>query len=369
MPGRKRSQSVNTRGGKTAKSAAPKRRRTSAGTAPAPTDQVNPQLVEAVTIAVVRHLSEQGLIKNTSLGASVTPAQAALSSPGPAAPATAQAALASSTAGSPVTPPQATLSTPDLAQITETAAGSAVSQIQSGAFPPGLSSTTFTNTLMPLAAQIPSKVKQQIWEGKYVDMGQLISNQAWDNVPQLSVDEQGAISVQNSSRPAAITHIHSWSKAFRIFQAIMGVKYPEQAQSLIRYFELVCEMAHNMGFKAAHYYDCQFRMLKSISDLHWDTFHVEIYSKAMLLRPTGPSQASQGRDNRDRSRFNKGRTEGRSKTHRIPKGYCFSYHEGKKCTINPCQFKHECPSCNKAHPLPNCKATKQNDTSGQKNDD
>ena len=78
--------------------------------------------------------------------------------------------------------------------------------------------------------------------------------------------------------------IEMWSSAFIRFTAVYTHKFPLQAPQLMKYMEIVRDIAHRKpGFSFA-FYDNKFRKARETSTLPWDSLHTEFWLMAVTFQ-------------------------------------------------------------------------------------
>ena len=199
---------------------------------------------------------------------------------------------------------------------------------------------------VPLASRVSEKLQSKIWANEYVDLGSLFATLPGDpkynftikNLPGSSTPTVSLEPVQNTKR---IATIDQWTSAFQIFVAIYTVRFPETAPALIKYSATVRDLAA----KNAHwrYYDENFRYLRQKSLFPWDEIHWELWLQAHhMTRSSFPASP--------------GNNANKQSSQPFPKGFCWKFHQGEKCF--GCNFKHECFKCGATHPAFRCRGTK-----------
>lgn len=177
---------------------------------------------------------------------------------------------------------------------------------------------------------LPEKLKNKIWENKYVDFFALIHP---------DIDDSFSFSLTNITNPSLdlvprkkrpLTE-QEWGKAFDDFMAIYTKKFPAEIQDLITYGKFIKELmaaGHNWS-----YYDSKFRKDREFSLCKWTTIRIDLQITASLIKrhfPATPTPLSQ----------------------RPPRGYCFKYHSrNERCQTVNCTWKHTCPRCGRNHPI------------------
>ena len=146
--------------------------------------------------------------------------------------------------------------------------------------------------------------------------------------------------MQSSKKVQTITQ---WVTAFNTFVAIYVERVPQDAPKLMKY----CEVVRDIAFKSGEWplYDEQFRFLRqSAPEQHpWNQIHWELWLRAMV-NSRGKIPANPTHDNRPRSR---------SRT--FPKPICWTFHAGKTCS--GCNYEHICCKCGTKQPASHCSAS------------
>ena len=123
----------------------------------------------------------------------------------------------------------------------------------------------FNSINVPIDANVSAKVKAKIWSHEFIDFGVLISSGAGDTRYHLSVSSQNGsalptLSLEPSQKPKAIANIGAWTSAFQIFVGVYTAKYPMEAPALMKYSEVVRDLA--VRGADWRFYDSQFRLLR-----------------------------------------------------------------------------------------------------------
>ena len=123
----------------------------------------------------------------------------------------------------------------------------------------------FVSSSLPLDARVSDKIKAKIWNHEYIDFGTLIANPVLENKFSITVGnaESGAtpsLCLEPVSKPKQIASIEMWNSCFLIFVGVYTSKYPTEAPALMKYEEIIQDLAargHNW-----RYYDQNFRFLR-----------------------------------------------------------------------------------------------------------
>ena len=211
---------------------------------------------------------------------------------------------------------------------------------------PGL--PKFNSINVPIDANVSTKIKAKIWAHEFIDFNVLLSSGAGDTRYQLSVSSQNgsalpALSLEPSQKPKAIANIGTWTSAFQIFVGVYTVKYPMEAPALMKYSEVVRDLA--LRGADWRFYDTQFRLLRQANptEFPWGSTHWELWIRAQ---------------NFNNARFSKPQPTLRNSSSSsaagpfVPKGFCRKFHRGDHCA--GCNYKHACYKCGVVHPALRC---------------
>ena len=198
----------------------------------------------------------------------------------------------------------------------------------------------FISSSLPVDARVTDKIRAKICNQEYIDFGTLLANPVLDNRYSITVGnaESGALPslcLEPVSKPKQITSIEAWTSCFLIFVGIYTSKYPAEAPALMKYGEIIQDLAargHNW-----RYYDQNFRFLrqKQASAFPWGVLHGELWLRAQSPLTKKPQPA------------NVVKPRARTDLPRVPQGFCFKFHRGLACS--GCSFKHSCFKCSGEH--------------------
>ena len=124
----------------------------------------------------------------------------------------------------------------------------------------------FTSIAISLGSRVSAKIKAKIWQNKYVDLRALLGVGPPTEKFALSLSPGNTISSQNRlhlepvQSSKKVQTITQWVTAFNIFVAIYVERVPQDAPKLMKY----CEVVRDIAFKSGEWllYDVQFRFLR-----------------------------------------------------------------------------------------------------------
>ena len=208
--------------------------------------------------------------------------------------------------------------------------------------------SNFNSVSVTIDAQVSAKLKAKIWANEFFDFGLLLNSGAGDTRYQLSVSSQNGsslptLSLEPTQKAKHIANIETWTSAFQIFVGVYTGKYPMEAPALMKYGEVVRDLAARGG--DWRFYDTQFRNLRQTnpSEMPWGSTHWELWIRAQ--------------------NFNNSRFQSKSQPIRnnftnavagpfVPRGFCRKFHRGTEC--QGCNFPHKCFKCGVVHPAVRC---------------
>jgi hypothetical protein len=203
--------------------------------------------------------------------------------------------------------------------------------------------SVFNSTDIPIDMNVSEKTKTKIWANEYIDLSLLLNKKKDQTNYQLCMSSDTldnghqAITLEPKHKLKAITSIDSWVTAFQIFVGVYTQKYPTDAHSLMKYSDIIRDLALR-GFNW-HFYDENFRFMRQSKPcaFPWGAIHWELWIRSQPMRNSTHSNQKE-RDNKDRIN--------------VPNGYCYKFHRGIYCV--GCRFKHACPKCDKNHAFIKC---------------
>ncbi|XP_068721548.1 uncharacterized protein, partial [Montipora capricornis] len=197
----------------------------------------------------------------------------------------------------------------------------------------------FSSPSLAIDSRVSDKLKSKIWNNEYFEFSALLSNPVFENKYQLKINNSDkglvpSLCLEPVSKTKKYLSIESWLNCFHIFVGVYTRKYPNEAPALMKYGEVVQDLAargHNWRFC-----DENFRFLRQSQPaaFPWINIHWELWMRSqqpIVRKPTATAPPSQSRT-RDDS---------------IPRGYCFKFSKGLKCF--GCAFKHLCYRCDGSH--------------------
>lgn len=207
-------------------------------------------------------------------------------------------------------------------------------------------SSVFSSASVSLVARVPVKLRAKIWADEYFDLGTLLSHSPADMKFSVSISHdssQPRLCLEPANKVPRITTIHQWVSAFNSFVAVYTQRKPAATADLLKYTEVVRDIATKGG--NWRYYDEQFRFLRqsSPSSFPWGQVHWELWFYSLHnFRGHAGQQTSQPKSTRKSQQF-------------FPKGTCWAFQAGRTC--NGCQYEHVCYKCGQGHPASQCRST------------
>ena len=218
----------------------------------------------------------------------------------------------------------------------------------------------------PISQQVSNKIKKKIWKNQYIDLGSLLPRTTFSTSTNtnfsLQLDAKSTISLVPNQNLRKIYTIEQWTTAFIRFTAIYAERFPVEAPQLLKYAEIVRDLARRNPGQAWLVYDQQFRMLRENHLIPWDRLHTEFW----LMSANAPFQTRQARSpfrSFRPNRFNQNQT----RNTKFIEQTCWTYNRRGFCGENSCKFQHRCGFCRGSHSALRCRinrnTTQQGNTS------
>ena len=214
---------------------------------------------------------------------------------------------------------------------------------------------------IPLASQVPMKVKQKIWRDEFIEMAELEPEQGDQKVSvtfsQLD-DNSPALAMTSRSRLKPILTFSQWQSAFNIFVAIYTERRPGETPELMKYAETIREIASRFPGEAWRFYDRQFRYARQNSPIMWADIHMELYVKCIYTHGVEQPATFQGNAvETEERRFQPSHNAiqgAQQNASQIKATVCFKFNRGKPCQATTCRHKHAFSACSGSHPRMAC---------------
>ena len=207
-----------------------------------------------------------------------------------------------------------------------------------------------------IGSHVPQKLKEKIWEGKFIDFSLLLKsarelNNAIDFTGDL-IFRDGKLVVEKQAQQKPIYNISSWTSAFIIFMSVMIEKHPGKSQELLKYLRDVRLAALRAPSASAWvHYDEQYRLKKSKHpSSSWGVIDSELWLICMSSQRGGNNTSLQsqiGSGSNDSFRNRNGYSN-------VRQNICWAFNRGN-CKFYPrCKFTHACSKCGEKHPATRC---------------
>ena len=200
---------------------------------------------------------------------------------------------------------------------------------------------------VPISTQIPSKIKRKIWANKYVDFSSLLPNYSSQPKQQkftLQLGNDSTFNLVPQSYNRKITNVAQWTSAFLRFVAVYSEKFPQDSAQLMKYGEVIRDLAYRRPNLFWYNYDMQFRQLRETVAYRWDMIHYELWVPSATYYPfQGFNRARQQSYTNDTRRNN----------NPFLKNCCWAFNKSG-CTRQGCNFPHTCGFCRGSHPAKQC---------------
>ena len=152
----------------------------------------------------------------------------------------------------------------------------------------------FSSPSLAINSRVSDKLKSKIWNNEYFEFSALLSNPVFENKYQLTINNSDkglvpSLCLEPVSKTKKYLSIESWLNCFHIFVGVYTLKYPNEAPALMKYGEVVQDLAargHNWKF-----YDENFRFLQQSQPaaFPWINIHWELWMRSqqpIVRKPT-----------------------------------------------------------------------------------
>lgn len=195
----------------------------------------------------------------------------------------------------------------------------------------------------PLGIHVPTKIKDRIWEEKFVEMHDLLS----ENASYSSDEDDNNKKAKKRKTPSL--PIWEFIPAFDTFIAIRAQKFPNDAGPMLKHLHAIQMLNKSFGQEAWQFYDRHFRLAKQFNtEMAWDALDTELYLQASVMgmkaktapRPTNQNSNASSSNTKRKYKFNT----------------CWAFQEHGKCRTNNCRYPdtHACYSCKGPHSTSKC---------------
>ncbi len=229
-----------------------------------------------------------------------------------------------------------------------------------------------------LANHLSPDIINRILTKQYVDFSKLLPPKTRQldkaNLKDIKWDLENQKMVCQDEQSPPLSSFNLWDKAFRIYFSVYIIKYPEEAQALLAYEDLIREAATlHARHKLSDWrtYDIEFRVLKAKDQsVRWDlkedrnwNFYI-VLPLAAARDSSGSGQSTSKRNNNNQNNPHKPK-----KQRFVSNKACRDFNKKEGCTYNPCNFTHKCEKCgNLGHPKFRCHAKPKGSAGGQAQD-
>ena len=213
---------------------------------------------------------------------------------------------------------------------------------------------TFHSIAISLGSRVPDKIKHKIWADQYIDLGFLVSSSMPEPTmysvsvctDSLHDNGLGKLSLGPVHKLKRVASFGQWASVFNTFVAVYTVSLPASAPALMKYCEIVRDLANKQGH--LRWYDEQFRLLRQSEpkSFPWDNVHWELWFESLPISQSSACLTPANNSVKTRT----------AASMPFPKGFCWKFANGEFC--GGCKFKHNCHKCSGSHRASECTLTK-----------
>ena len=142
---------------------------------------------------------------------------------------------------------------------------------------PSQGNKNFQSISISIDARVPPKLKAKIWANEFIEFGSLLQQDLGDTNYHIALssnqDSKPMQCLEPTEKAKSVKNIDMWTYAFQLFVAVYASKYPSETPGLMKYGEVVRDLATRVGNWL--YYDSNFRYLRqhSAASTPWDNTH------------------------------------------------------------------------------------------------
>ena len=217
----------------------------------------------------------------------------------------------------------------------------------------------------PISSQINSKLKCKIWANRYIDFALILPSYNIQPKQQkftLQLSNDSTFNLVPQTQTRKITHIAQWTSAFLRFVAVYSEKFPHEAPQLMKYGEIIRDLAYRRPGLAWYNYDMQFRHLRESVQYRWDMIYYDLWVPSATYTFQGSNRfQSFGRERQQPSQ----NLQRRNST--FLRNCCWAFNRTGRCNRAECSFPHTCGFCRGPHSAKHCNQSQSTgpDTQGQ----
>ncbi|XP_060578724.1 uncharacterized protein LOC132735719 [Ruditapes philippinarum] len=209
----------------------------------------------------------------------------------------------------------------------------------------------------PISYSVSKSIARKIKYNKFIDFANLLPTTGYQTPSfALTINSKDQLSLAPSNNAKKIYTIDSWTSAFLRFVAIYSSYYPHETPQLMKYGEIVRDLAHRRPGMAWSFYDSQFRMSREHAIIPWDTLHTEFWVMA-TTQPT-MSNFSNGQSNRPfragSGRFPRNTNYKSQRQSKFLDNTCWTFNKRGLCREPRCPHPHVCGFCRGSHHSGHC---------------
>lgn len=187
----------------------------------------------------------------------------------------------------------------------------------------------FNSVCNDLSLHIPKKLKEQIWQGEFIDLSILLQKEE-DGQQSIKL-VNGELVISNAIKKNTVLNIERWTDAFLIYIHIMVTKSPLLAKHLLQYLNTI-RLAAKRNPSGWAQYDKMFRRnIAQHPGTPWSVIDAELW----LITMTANHNAF---------------------VPQYTQNICFDYNTKGFCNKPGCFYQHKCKKCRGNHPSYVCRA-------------
>ena len=123
----------------------------------------------------------------------------------------------------------------------------------------------FSSPSLPIDARVSEKLRAKIWNNEFFDFNALLSNPIFEDRYQVTISNSDkekipSLCLEPLAKAKKLSSIETWLSCFHIFVGVYTSRCPHEAPALMKYGEVVQDLAARGG--NWRFYDENFRFLR-----------------------------------------------------------------------------------------------------------
>lgn len=207
----------------------------------------------------------------------------------------------------------------------------------------------------PISLGVDPKLRADIVSNKYVDFSELLKHKkSEEKFNYIAEEKDGNLQFVRKKTGKQISNLTQWQDAFYIYAGIYCQRHPHQAPNLMKYGQIISQLAQMSNVEGALSYDETFRRWREQDPDHlpWEGVNGELHTEAMAMALSSFKNKGSFRPQQKSFPSNSVRTK-----------HCFTFNNEGSCSDKVCKYGHFCQVCKGTHSRLHCPNKQTGNTS------